>query len=266
MPFPLIPLLMAGAPAVGRLLGGGAKGAAAERTNQNNYQQTANSQALQRYGTQQNALLQALLAQDRGALDRYGTQQAATTNAMQGQQAATSRALEAQSGEGLQRAQLGLQAPSIRAKQSLLGSLMQNLQPVNIQTNARVAASKPTITGGLSPAAIDPTTRQHGGALMQAALQAQLSGSDIPKATDFKSGIQDWKSSILTPPDAVDFGKGVLTPPELSGYRQPGKGESIMSGGSIIGGILGELLPLILNRGGGGAPGGTYPIDPVGGG
>jgi hypothetical protein len=133
---------------------------------------------------------------------------------------------------------------------------MQNMQPVSISGgNARVLANMPTISGGLTPAALDPTTREHGGALLRAALLAQLSGSDVPAATDFRGGVldapaaTDFRAGILRTPDMPDYSGAVLTPPTLGGYRQPGKGESWSSGGGIVGGILGALLPAIIDRG-----------------
>jgi hypothetical protein len=213
--------------------GGAAKGAADERHQQNVYNIARNNATNTQYGTQQNALLQALLAQERGALDRYGTRQGATSSA-----------LANQSAEGLQRARLGLEAPTARARQSVMGSLMQNLQPSNVQASAKVAPHVPKFSGGLTPAALDPMTREHGGALMKAALEAQLSGSDIPASTDFMGG-------VLNAPESTDFRSGLLTPPELQGYKQAGKGESIMSGGSVVGGILGDLANIIGKRRGG---------------
>jgi hypothetical protein len=259
---------------LGSLLGGAGRGAAQERTNQNDFQQRQNQLQLGQYGTQQNALLQALLGQDRSAMDRYSTRQQATSSALgQGSQEATSRygiqqgaqqrALESQSQEGMQRAQLGLQAPRERARQSLLGSLMQNMQPVTIEGgNAQVMANMPRISGGLTPAALDPTTRQHGGALMRAALEAQLSGSDVPAATNFRGGVMqqpeatDFRSGVLESPDMPNFRRdGVLQPPQMGGYQQPGRGESLLSGGSIVGNLLSQLLPLLQQgRSGGSAP------------
>jgi hypothetical protein len=245
MPLPLlIPAISAGLPLLGKLLSGGAKGAAAERGGQNDFTLARNSQALSQYGTQQNALIQSLLAKGQEATNRYNTNQGATTAATSGLQNATSRALEAQSGEGMQRAQLGLQAPSVRARQSVLGSLMKNLQPVKIQGPAGQAGHTSSITGGLSASALDPTTRQHGDELMKAALMAQMTGSDIPKATDFQSGIQDWKGSVLDVPEATDYSKGIIAPPELGGYKDAGKGESLLAGGGMLASILGELLKL----------------------
>ncbi len=229
----MIGAIAALAPIVSKLIGKAAGGAADARAGENQFSLGQDQLRNSQYGTQQSALLQALLAKDRGAMDRYGTQQGATTAATQGLQSATSNALSNQSAEGLQRAQLGLQAPGVRAKQS-------------IQTNSRVAASKPTISGGMSASALDPTTRQHGDELMKAALQAQLSGSDVPAATDFKSGIQDWKSTVLAPPEATDYSAGILTPPKLTDYKGPGKMESFLSGGALGGSILGEILQQIL--------------------
>jgi hypothetical protein len=238
---PLIPL---GISLVSQLLNRGAKEQANERGNQNDFINDANRNALNQYGTQQNALLTSLLAGGREKTDAYQTRQGATTNAMQGQQTATTNALMSQSNEGLQRAQLGLQAPSIRASQSVRGSLMKNLQPTRIQSAPGQRGHETTLSGGMNASALDPTTRAHGEDLMQKALMAQLSGSDVPAATDFKSGIQDWKSSVLDAPESTDYSKGILAPPELQGYKDAGKLESILSGLGIGGTILGELLNL----------------------
>jgi hypothetical protein len=241
----LLPALLGGigaaAGGVGNVLGSAGQGQAAERAGQNNFQQNANRDALSSYGTQQSALLQALLAGDRGAMDRANLQQGATTNAMQGRQSATTNALSQQSAEGLARAQLGLQAPSVRAKQSVLGSLMKNLQDVDIQGPASQRGHVPTITGGMRPSNLDPQTRAHGEELMKAAMAAQLSGSDIPAATDFKSGIQDWDKSVLEAPAATDYSKGILAPPKLAGYEEPGKLETGLSAGGTIASILAAL-------------------------
>lgn len=238
----MLGFLAAAAPLLGKLLGGGAKGQANERANQNAFIEGQNRNALSQYGTQQNALLSTILAGGRDKMDAYQTQQGATTSAMQGQQAATSNALNNQSAEGLQRAQLGLQAPSVRARQSILGSLMKNLKPAQMQSAPGQAGHTSSITGGLSASALDPMTRAHGDELMKAAMEAQLTGSDVPAATDFKSGIQDWQSTILDVPEATDYSKGILAPPKMQEYEQPSKLETGLSMGGIIGNILGELL------------------------
>lgn len=240
----MLQFLAMAAPLLGSLLSGGAKGQAGERGMKNAFTEGANRNALSQYGTQQGALLSTILAGGRDKMDGYQTRQGATTNAMQGQQSATTNALMSQSNEGLQRAQLGLQAPSVRARQSVMGSLMKNMQPSKFQSAPGQRGHESSITGGMNASALDPTTRQHGDALMKAALEAQLTGSDVPKATDFKSGIQDWKSSVLDVPEATDYSKGILAPPKMQGYQGAGKWETGLSLGGILGNLLGEVLPM----------------------
>jgi hypothetical protein len=245
-----MPLLSA-IPSVAKIFGGGAKGAADERTLKNQFTTGQNTAETARYGTAQNALMQSLLARGQEDTSRYGTKQGATTGAMQGLQGATSRALEAQSGEGLERAKLGMAAPSIQAKQSILGSLMKNMQPHEFQSAPRQQGHLTQVRGGMSAANLDPGTRALGGKMIEAALKDP--NANIPGATDFMGGIQDWKSTILDQPAATDYSKGLMKPPDLKGYENAGKGESGMSLASIIGGIGGELLPALLaGRGGGG--------------
>jgi len=263
-----LPLLGMGLGLIGKLLGGGAKGAADERQNQNNAQAVQNQQALSQYGTQQSALLQALLAKGRDAQDQYQTRQGATTSALGQQsqegtsryntrQGATTTALGQQSNENMQRAQLGLQAPSVRARQSVMGSLMQNLQPVSVEAQGQVRGRVPKITGGLTPEVLSPETRQHGAELSKAALMAQLSGSDVPAATNFMGGVldappsTDFASGVLSAPEPTDYTKGIIAPPKLGGFKQAGRGESILSGLSMGSGLLAELLPFLQRNGGG---------------
>ena len=277
---PILPLILGGASILGKLFGGGAQGQAQERGNQNNQQSILNQQMLGQWGTQQNSLLQSLLAGDRGAMDRYNTQQAATSNANNNasqeatsrygvQQGATSTALNNQSQENMQRAQLGLQAPSVRARQSVLGSLMENMQPVSVEAKGQVRGRVPVISGGLTPAALSANTRQQGAALSKQALEAQLTGSDVPAATNFMGGVlqapaaTDFKSGILQAPEAVDYTKSILAPPQLGGYRQPGRGESVMSWLSTILNGASAVAPML---GGSRTSGNGLPVDPYGGG
>jgi hypothetical protein len=230
---------------LGSTLGGAAKGAADERGGQNQFTDNNNRTLASMYGTEQGALLQKLLAQGQEATSRYGTRQGATTGAMQGLQGATSSALANQSAEGLQRSQLGLQSARERARQSVMGSVMQNLQPSSVQVAPGQRGHETKLSGGLSAANLDPMTRQHGGELMKAALQAQLSGSDVPAATDFKSGIQDWKSTVLDAPEATDYSNAIIAKPKLGEYEDAGKLESWLSllgmglsgAGAVAGGI-----------------------------
>lgn len=230
MPFmAALPAIMGGASLLGKLFGGAAKGSADQRMAENNQTGQQNDLAARLYGTRQGALLQALMAKDRGAMDRYSTRQGATTTAL-GQEEAGK----------LNRAQLGLQAPTIRAKQSLLGSAMENMQPVSVSgLPTRLQGRVPTISGGLSPSMLSDTTRAHGKELQRAALAAQFSGSDIPAATDFKSG-------ILDAPEMVDFEGGVLATPEMQKYKQAGKLEKALGIGGLLGsmiGGIGDLMP-----------------------
>jgi hypothetical protein len=76
---------------------------------------------------------------------------------------------------------------------------------------------------------------------------AQLTGSDVPAATDFKSGIlnapaaTDFRSGILDAPAATDYSKGIMAPPNQQGYQKAGKVESIMSLLSMILGGAGAV-------------------------
>ena len=87
---------------------------------------------------------------------------------------------------------------------------------------------------------------------MKSALEKQLSGGGLPGATDFLGGIQDWSKAVLDVPEATDYSKGVIAPPELGGYKQAGKGESLMSGLSLGLGLGGEVLGGITDAMGGG--------------
>ena len=256
MPLPLLLPLLSAIPSVAKMFGGGAKGASEERDKRNVFTTGQNTAETARYGTAQNALLQSLLAKGNEATSRYGTKQGATTGAMQGLQGATSRALEGQSQEGIELAKLGLTAPSVQAKQSIMGSLMKNMQPRQFTAPARQAGHLTQMRGGMSPANLDPGTRELGAKMIEAALKDP--NANIPKATDFMGGVQDWKSTVLDQPEATDYSKGLMKPPELKGYENAGKGESGMSLAGIIGGLGGELLPALLAGGGGG--GGKAPI------
>lgn len=164
--------------------------------------------------------------QDENSLiGQRNNQKAALYNTQQG---ATSRAYENQSGEGLQRAQLGITSDRERARQSMLGSLMKNLQTSQVSSgNPRLAGKIPTFTGGMQASQVlDPMTRAQGQGLMTKALTAQRTGSDVPAATNFLAS--------------------VLTPPELDALKKSGLLEKILGGiglaGSVAGG-LGATLP-----------------------
>jgi len=244
-----IPLAMQGASG---LLSGAAKGSADERSKENVALGDRDKTKANIYGTQQGALLNALLASGKDKLSRYDTQQGATTQAMQGRQGAWNTALGNESNEKIALAKLGIDAPAANAKASILGSLMKNYQPHQLTSPAGQIGHITQIKGG--PGALDPLTRQHGEALMQSALQKQLGGGGLPGATNFREGIQDWDKAILDAPGATDYSKGLMLPPELADYKKAGKGESILSGLGLGLGLAGTVAG---SFGGGGGDGGS---------
>jgi hypothetical protein len=167
---------------LGSLFGGAGKGAAQERYGQN--QHAANT-----YDTQQRSMLSLLGLDEKAAMDR---------------------------------AQLGIVAPQQRAKQALLGSLMQRMQKAQVQPPPGIRMGQ--VSGGIGDA-IGGSGAKMAGLLMQLqALKAMQSGSDVPAATNYAQ-------------------RGMLPPPQ---FKKAGKGESIMSllglGGGIAQGI-GNALP-----------------------
>lgn len=249
MPFmAAIPAITAGAGLLGKLFGGGAKGSADQRGAENNQALQQNALTANMHNARQNALLTAAMAKDRGAMDRYGTRQGATTSALNSEEAGK-----------LNRARLGLEAPTVRARQSVLGSMMENMQPVRVENmNPRLAGRVPTITGGLSPDALSSTTRAHGRDLQEKAMAAQFSGSDVPGATDFRSG-------ILDAPEMVNFDASMLAPPHLAQMRGASGMEKFLGWGGLLGSAIGGIGELI-NEKRRPTSGNDLPIDEWGGG
>jgi hypothetical protein len=197
MALPLL-AIAAGAGLIGKIAGGAGKGAAAERANQNNFAQTQNQQALSQFGIQQNARNNLL-----------GQQEQATLN----------------------RAQLGMQAPNVRMRQALLGSLIQNMQSAKITPPSGIRMGQ--VSGGIDPSALLNAGARQGGAEMQRqALMALLTKSDVPAATDF---VRD----------------GTVAAPQMGGYKKPGRGESILSLIGLLGSAGGSMAGM---GGGGGMP------------
>lgn len=146
---------------------------------------------------------------DRARASMYGTQQSAA-----------SRAKEDEEAGKVTRAQLGITAPSARTRQSILGSLLQNVQDVSFGDTGRVHV--PTVSGGLRPSALNAAARASGGELQRQAIDALLSKSDIPESTDFSGAL--------------------LPPPTATPYTQPGTGESVLSGIGAAGNITEAIL------------------------
>jgi hypothetical protein len=228
-------LLLAG---LGGIFSGAAGGQAKDRANENDFTTSRNNQRTNIYGTQQGALLDSILAGGKDKMSGYGTQQGATTDALQGLQGATTAAKAGESNEKIALAKLGMDAPTANAKASILGSLMKNMQRSNFVSPAGQQGHLTKFSGGMTADNLDPLTREHGDELMQAALEKQLSGGGLPGATDFGGGVQDWSKAVLDVPEATDYSKGLMLPPELTGdYKKAGKLETILSalGGGLSG-------------------------------
>jgi len=184
MPAWLLPALMAG----GSILSRAGAGAQQERQQQNNGQFDRDRLALQAQQGQQSAALQA---------------QGLNENAL------------------MNRAQLGISAPSARMKQALLGSLLQNAQTARYTPPPGIRMGQ--MSGGLDLSAlINAAARQAGGTLQGQATRALETGSDVPTFTD--------ATSRLT------------ATPTPSAVRGPGMGESLLSGGGLLASLLGAVM------------------------
>lgn len=190
MPIPLMAVAL-GAGILGKIAGGGAKGAATERAGQNDFTAQQNQQALSKYGIDQSARQNLL-----------GQQEQATLN----------------------RAQLGMQAPNVRMKQALLGSLIQNMQSAKITPPSGIRMGQ--MTGGIDPSSLlNAGARAGGGEMQRQALMALLTKSDVPAATDF---VKD----------------GTVAAPTMGGYKNPGKLESALSLASLLGSAGGAIAEI----------------------
>lgn len=199
MPFAAaLPAITGVAGLLGRLFGNSAKESANQRI-------ADNASAAQR-----NALLASL----------YNTQQNATTDALR----AGSAEKLAQGNQDLDQRKFALGAPSVRAGQSVRGSIMQNAQPFTVSgLPDKIQQSIPQISGGLSPALFNADTRDLGGELTRKALIDQLKGDTFDPMT------------------ATDFSGGVLSPPALEDYAAPGGVEKGLGGAGLLASILGTL-------------------------
>lgn len=120
----------------------------------------------------------------------------------------------------MRRAELGIAAPRARAVQTALGDLLSNVQDVQLNVPG-IAAS--TTVGGVRPSALGPNARQAGAELSKKALEALISGSDIPPPTERPqaSGVDtglNWASVI---------GTGFGAANRLFGAAPPGGGPNV---------------------------------------
>lgn len=184
----ILPAIMLGASILGPMLSKGGKGAADERSNQNDAQLQRDRLAMQGHQTDTSALLQALQQNESATMNR---------------------------------AQLGISAPQDRTRQALLGSLLSNAQTVKGPGGRSV--------GGIDLSSLLSGARTAGGELTSQATKALQTGSDIPAFTD--------ATSRLT------------KAPSPTAYQQPGKVESVLSGGGLLASLLSAASPLLKGRG-----------------
>lgn len=214
----MLPLLglLAG---IGKIATGAAGGSAAQRNSENDN------------AARQNALLASL----------YNTKQSATAGALEN----ASREGLAQRGQALDEKKFALAAPSVRAGQSVRGSILQNAQPVTLSgLPDRIASRVPQVNGGLSPALFSQNTRDLGGEMTRKALIDQLKGDDF------------------APMEKTNFQSGILASPKLEEYQKAGLLEKILGGIGIAGGVAGAVAPAF-GAGGFGAGGNGRMYDPT---
>jgi hypothetical protein len=132
----------------------------------------------------------ANMAQDRFGQQNYAAQQNATLTA--GSMAEAAR---------LKRAQLGMDAPEQRARQTAWGDILANVQDASIDMPGHIP--KINVSGGLRPSLLGPNARAAGAGMSTQALQALMTGSDVPEMPDFQK-------LVMTPPEATPL-------PEASG-------------------------------------------------
>jgi hypothetical protein len=190
-----LPLMIAG----GSILSKAGAGAAKERGNQNAFQLRQNELNQQAHRGDMEALLDALKQNEAAKMNR---------------------------------AQLGIQAPSARAKQALLGSLMANARTARVTPPAGIRMG--TVSGGLDLDALLTHARGAGRTLNAQATQALETGSDVPAYEDATSRL----SKSPTP----------------GGYKKAGKMESLMSLLGLVGAGAGAYKS---------ARGASAPSDPT---
>lgn len=181
---------------IGKLITGAAQGSANERAGENNQASERNRLLAQIYGVKQNATSNALHSQSAEAL--------------------------AQRGQQLDERKFALSAPSVRANQSVRGSILANAQPMTL-SGLSDKIHVPTISGGLTPAMFSADTRALGSEMSRKALIDQLKGDDF------------------APMEKTNFQSGILNDPKLEAYKQSGLLEKILGGLGLAGSIVGAV-------------------------
>lgn len=176
MPAWLLPALMG----VGAIASKAGSGASKERENANDFQLRQNQLTQQAHQSDVSSLLEALRQNENAKITR---------------------------------AQLGLQAPSARAKQALLGSLMANARTARVTPPAGIRMGH--ISGGVDLDALLAHARGAGRTLNTQATSALESGSDVPAYEDATARLT--KS------------------PASAGYQKAGAMESLLSLLGLVG-------------------------------
>jgi len=202
---PLLPLIMAAAPAISKIFGGAAKGSADQRygeTNQNLAVTNANNA---------NALNRASL------MNQNATTRAGMENAYN----------QFNAGLDMERKKYLQAEPGMQARQALIGNLLEKIQPLQLSgLSERVQQSMPKMNSIID--SLGPEARQAGQLLAQRGLSGLQSGptqfDPMPK---------------VSLPDVLN-----LPPAQLAAMQKSGLLEKIMGGiglGASVVGALGDL-------------------------
>jgi hypothetical protein len=201
MPLPLMAIL-AGASAIGKIAGGLGKGRADGRA----------------------AEAGVNLDRDQLATSQYGIQQRSMLDAAQGmaQQNQTD-------------AQMGLMAPSMRAKQALLGDSLKNFQ-YKAPTHARA-----NVVDFGSPYNLSDSTRELGGLLSTGALADQQKGNSPLEKVDYMS-------MLMKAPGQTALPKSSWLDKVLNGASAIGSlaggAQEIMGGGQTTAKSIADIVPV----------------------
>jgi hypothetical protein len=204
----MLPAILAGAAAVGKIAGGISKGRAEGRKAEADMNLQRDQLATTQYGTQQRSLLDAA---------------------------------QAMAGQNVTDAQIGLQAPSMRAKQALLGDALKGFQ-YKAPTHARA-----NVVDFGSPYDISDSTRELGGLLSTGALSDQREGNSPLDKVDFMSHILkspgqkplpqgNWLDKVLNTASVIGSfagaGSGMMNPndPTTAGQVAVGKVPNVRFG------------------------------------
>lgn len=198
----MLPLLLAAAPLLGKLLGGAAKGAADQRVTENN--QALNQAQI----NNQNAIARAQLLNN-NQTDRAGMQNSYNLNA---------------ANLDMARKQFTQNEPNAQARQAMVGSMLSRLQPLQMSgLSARVQQSMPKMNSIID--SLGPEARQAGSLLASRGLSGLQSGP-----TQFDALPQ------VSLPELVK-----LPPAQIAAMQKSGLLEKILGGIGLGGSIVGAL-------------------------